>query len=531
MGKNNDFRGIAGLFVTGIFLVFLVYPLMSVFLSSFSGQNFSELIFSNLPLIWNSLYQAFFSTVFSILFGIPLAFVLAKRNFPGKTVVKSLSLVPFVFPSILVVLSFVIVFGNNGWINNFLAYFFGFETPVKFIYGFSGIILAHIFYNFPLVAKFVSESWENIDYEMEEAAKSLGASPITVFLKITLPQLVPSILAAGSLVFIYTFMSFAIVITLGGIQFTTLEVEIYRLITRNLDFAAGSALALVQFLILSAVVFVYFYFSKKYSISSKGNQFKKKNINLFSSNGFTEALIIVFSVLFIMLPLSSIFIFAFSEPSTGSFSVASFIKIFSANESVTGSTAINSVFYSLLIAFISGIFATFIGLLAGISKEKISPLLVIFSSSVAISIITLAFGYYLSFGSGLWIIIAGHAIVAFPFSFRIINNSLDKISNEIVLTARTLGADQIKVFSEIQFPRIKKAIITSVIFSFAVSLGELGLVLVLYDGIYATMPVYIYRLISSFDLHAAAAMGVVLISLSFISFYLIEKISPERTVF
>ena len=130
-------------------------------------------------------------------------------------------------------ISFIIILGNNGWINQFLQKYFGFLEPVQFLYGFGGIIIAHVFFNFPLVARFVSASWENIDPSMKEAAKTLGANKREEFFRITLPQLLPAIFASASIVFIYSFTSFAIVLGLGGFDFSTVEVEIFRQVSRR----------------------------------------------------------------------------------------------------------------------------------------------------------------------------------------------------------------------------------------------------------------------------------------------------------
>ncbi len=534
MGKNNYFRLILKLFFVSFFFFFFFYPLLLILIKSFSlgNVNIIEVLASKEKIILNSFFQAGVSTFFCLLIGIPAAFLLARRDFPGKKFFKALSLIPFVFPSILVVVSFVIIFGNNGWINLFLKNFLGLPKHVQFLYGFSGIILAHVFYNFSIVMRFVAGAWENLDSTMKEAAKSLGANKIQIFWNITLRQLLPSILASASLVFIFCFMSFAIVISLGGIQFSTLEVEIFRQITRRIDFATGAVLSLFQFVILSLVGFVYFYFSKKFSIKEKTIKEKPKKISVKSFKGLIETVFLLFIAAAIILPIVSLVFFAFFNPETGEFTLKAFQKIFSEYNSLLGTNALTSVFYSLVLAVFASVTATIMGLLASLKQTRVSLINVFIASSVAVSVITLAFGYFLGFGSGNLIVIAlGHSILAFPFAFRVLNNALEKIDEESIEAAKSLGANEWNVFKKIQFPRIKNALFVSLGFCFAVSLSELGFVLVLYDGIYATMPVYIYRLLATFDLFAATAMGLILISISFLAFYSIEFFSKEEQVF
>ena len=118
--------------------------------------------------------------------------------------------------------------------------------------------MAHVFYNFPLTLRIVGDAWSSLNHEPHRASKSLGAGPLRTFLMIDLPRLVPSILTAAMLTFIYCFMSFAIILVLGGgPELSTLEVEVYRLVKYNLDFSTGSALALVESVFLLVLMGLY----------------------------------------------------------------------------------------------------------------------------------------------------------------------------------------------------------------------------------------------------------------------------------
>ena len=97
-------------------------------------------------------------------------------------------------------------------------------------------------------------------------------------------------------------------------------------------------------------------------------------------------------------------------------------------------------------------------------------------------------------------------------------------------SATSLGAGKFYTAVKVELPQIKKAIITAACFSFAVSLGELAITLMLYDGKFATMPVYIMRYIGTYNLSAAAAMGLLLIAVAGASFYIIERIGEIRVV-
>jgi len=202
----------------------------------------------NLRVIAFSLFQAFLSAVLSILVGLPGAWLLTHYNFPGQRWFRLLTYLPFILPSILVVLAMVLFFGNNGWINRGLMALFGTEEPpVQFLYSLSGILIAHVFYNFPIAMKIIGDQWERISEQYLQAARSLGAGNMKRYFRITLPLLLPSIGSAFVLIFLLCMNSFAIILVLGGgIRYTTIEVLIYQLARIELDFSGAASLAFLQ---------------------------------------------------------------------------------------------------------------------------------------------------------------------------------------------------------------------------------------------------------------------------------------------
>ena len=143
-------------------------------------------------------------------------------------------------------------------LNRALMMIFGMENPpLRILYSVKAIVLAHAFYNFPLVVRLVSAVWSSIDPRIEDAARSLGAREHRVFWHVTLPMLFPGILASLALTFIFSFMSFAVVLVLGGVKYATIEVNIYTLMTVLLDYKMGSALAIVQSLFSLSFMFFY----------------------------------------------------------------------------------------------------------------------------------------------------------------------------------------------------------------------------------------------------------------------------------
>ena len=122
--------------------------------------------------------------------------------------------------------------------------------------GVAAILVAHVFFNVAVVVRVVGGLWANLDPAREEAARVLGASRWRAFRSVTLPLLAPAILAAASIVFLFTFSSFGVVLLLGGPTRATLETEIYARTTEFLDLRHAAALAFVQMVAVVAVLLV-----------------------------------------------------------------------------------------------------------------------------------------------------------------------------------------------------------------------------------------------------------------------------------
>jgi thiamine transport system permease protein len=193
--------------------VFFVYPLAAILgrgLLPRGHADFAALgdVLSDPGLrevAWFTLWQAALSTVLTLLVGLPAAFVLARFTFPGRSVLRSLLLVPFVLPTVVVAAAFEALLGPGGPL-----------ARLGLVPGVAAILIAHVFFNVAVVARVVGGLWANLDPSREEAARVLGASRPRAFVSVTLPLLAPAIVAASSIVFLFTFSSFGVVLLLGG---------------------------------------------------------------------------------------------------------------------------------------------------------------------------------------------------------------------------------------------------------------------------------------------------------------------------
>jgi len=540
-----------------IFLVvFFYFPLLSILKEGFldaAGQLTSKYILAtiedpyNRRVIFFTLKQAVLSTFLTLILGLPGAYLVAKYDFPGKSLLKAITTVPFVLPAIIVSLGFILLFGNNGILNRWLMSLFHLDDPpLRILYSLKAIVLAHAFYNFPLVVRLVSTVWGSIDPKIEDAARSLGAREFRVFWHVTLPMILPGIIASLALTFIFCFMSFAVVLVLGGVKYGTIEVNIYMLMTVMLDHKMGSALAIVQSLF--SLSFMFFYAkvldlgarTEKVAVETNGTKPK-----LFS--GFRDlatwrgmllllyALVVLIVIIGPLLAVLSFSVFHHQGEQTV-FSLKSYYKIFTIPYSpILGTTPLQSIRNSLFFGIMTVLFSLPLGVsVAFLLARAKFPLKNMFDAIVmlplGISSISLGLGYVRSFHkpplmiTGTWYaIVFAHTVIAYPFVMRSVSPILKKMKPTLIDAAMSLGATRTWAFFLVELPIIKPGIIVGATFAFAISIGELGATYMLYRPHLTTMPISIYRFLSAHDLVGASAMGMILIVVCTLLFICIEK--------
>ncbi|VVB53576.1 Molybdate/tungstate transport system permease protein WtpB [uncultured archaeon] len=510
----------------------LLIPLLAVLrlTSTLTAQKAVEIIAGNSDAIFYTIIQATASTIGALALGIPAAYLLARRRLPFHNVIRAATLTPFVVPSILVSLSFALFFGNNGLLNRALMSALNLTSPpLPILYGFWTIILAHTVYNFPAVARFVSDSWERADASTQEAAETLGASKWTIFRKITFPHIKGSLLSISVLVFTYCALSFAIPLTLGGIKYGTIEVAIYQTVTRDLNPAAGALLSLLQAAFLIAFSTLTLSTQRTLTFTGKTNYREKLPLKINRNNIW----VIPYALLITLItlgPAASVIAYSLTA-NNGQPTLTWYQQIIGLTpQSAIGAGGLIAIRNTLLI----GISAATLAVIAGFSlavARKTHPTLArtITYAPVAFSTVTLGLGFLLTYPTGRWWTIAfAHAVIALPFTARILTHALENLPPAYAEAAETLGANRKLLARKITLPLLTPSVITAGSFAFAVSAGELAAVSLLSDGAWPTMPVYIYRFLASRQPHGAAAMGVTLALITLAALIVIEKADNKK---
>lgn len=202
-------------------IAFFFVPFARILAYSFSWQAFSapNLILALQTLLF-TLYQAVLSTVLTLLVGIPAAYLFARFEFPAKPLVRALTSVPFMLPTVVVASGFNALLGPRGLLNVALMSALHTTTaPIPFVGTLEAILLAHVFYNTTIVIRVLGNSLSQLDPRLEQAARSLGADSSRLWRTIDLPLLRAPLLAASVLVFLFDFTSFGVILLLGARPF------------------------------------------------------------------------------------------------------------------------------------------------------------------------------------------------------------------------------------------------------------------------------------------------------------------------
>lgn len=498
-----------------------------------NGRIFSALRFT--------LTEALLSSLAAVAIGLPAAFLVARRSFPGRRFLLALSGVPLCVPPVIIALAFVLFYGRQGYLNIFLMRAFRLsDPPVTFLYSLSGVVIAHGFYNFPVVLRTVAQVWERLPAAEEEAAVLLGAGKFRAFRTVTLPRLSGAILSSAVLVFLYCFFSFVIVLLFGGIGGTTLEVELYQAARASFDFRLAGTIALFETAIALGVVALYMHFQKILSAGTAGlSQPRARKPIRGARETAALAGYLAFIAVFFIGPLVSIVARSLTE--TGGafgkirFGFGSWATLFArpAFAKAFASTALTGLSVAALASAAALFFALWEenvrggsgalrrGAVRRRSDASPLPLRVLPLAPLAVSSVVLGFGWMILVPRGnVAVLVLAQVAISWPFAWTQIRTSLDRIPRSVHDASLVLSAGRLDRSFRVFIPLVARGILSGAGFAFAISAGDASLPLVLSLGNFENLSLMLYRLVGSYRFSEACACAVVLAILSGVVFFL-----------
>jgi len=533
--KVNIIAQATPLIILGTFLIYPVIRVTVLGLLSETGMPFAESIAYNWSYIEFTILQAVLSTILALIIGLPGAILLARLKFSGKNLVRALIIIPFVLPPIVVVVGFLQMFGQYGIVDSALMWILqSSDSVLNLATDIPGIILAHTFYNAPLVILLVSASMERINPEIEEAADLLGADAKQRFRRITLPHIMPSLIASAILTFLFCFMSFPIVLAFGHGSYRTIEVQIWNAF-RWADYGQASSLVIVQILFTLTLALTYVRLGRNEGErSSPTSSIKTTTLRSYKSSEIF--LIILYFILMLFLvagPIASIIRAAFFDPISKMYTLDGFLYLFNTDAGGGFRPLVNSLFYSGLATLLSvglGIPLAY----AHRSKTQILPSLasMMVLLPLGVSSITIAYGLMTAIAvpTGLninpWpIIVLAQTIIGLPFTTRSIEISLRSIDSHLIDQSDSLGASSLQRLFFVELPLLAPGILVGAVFAFAMAIGEMSATLFIALPQNFTLAVAIYDNLGVRKFVEAGASALILVIVCVMAFLAMDKVS------
>lgn len=457
--------------------------------------------------IWFSATQAFLSTLIALVCGALLALALARRHaFRGRSVLLALLSTATVLPGIVVVFAIVAIYGRAGWLSQIMGSI-GVETGV-WLYGLPGILLAHTFQNIPFAARLYLQALEQTPPEHHRLAAELGMSGQAIFRHIDWPRLKAETPGLAALIFLLCFISFAIVLALGGgPDRATLEVAIYDALRGEADFARAATLSLIQIaigLVLTALVMMQRQDPAEDQGATRPILRADRAMRAFK---FVDLGIITVALFFFLPPLCSLL--------AGAAFVVSLLNRDMAHALLT-SLALGSA-SALLAAALA--YAMARGALAGY-RTLYGALAYLALAIPPFALVTGLFSALRPFvnvmAMGIPLIIFINAIMALPFAYRLIESPLLIAEARHGRLATSLGLSARDRFRFVEWPALKKPMLMAAALTAALSIGDFG-VIAFFGGVdLVTLPLLLYQQLGAYRMQEASATALLLTLLVFL---------------
>ncbi|MEW1698621.1 iron ABC transporter permease [Streptomyces sp. NPDC091278] len=489
-----------------------------------------------------TLWQALASTALTLLVALPGAYVFARFDFPGKSVLRAVVTVPFVLPTVLVGTAFLALVGRNGLTDE--VWGLRLDTSVW------AILLAHVFFNYAVVVRTVGGLWSQLDPRQEEAARVLGASRWTAWRTVTLPALVPSVAAAALMVFLFTFTSFGIVQILGGGAYSTLEAEIYRQTARLLDLPTAAVLTLVQFVAVGLILAVHARTVRRQETALRLVPPERTARRPRGAGQWALLGGVLLSVaLLILLPLGVLVERSFAGPQgyglgyyralgtldeSGTFLVPPLEAIGNSLRYAVAATGI-----AVLVGGLAAAALTWRSGRAGRAARLVRGFDALLMLPLGVSAVTVGFGFLITLDEppfdlrASWILVPlAQALVGVPFVVRTMLPVLRAVDERLREAAAVLGASPWRAWREVDLPLVWRALLVAAGFAFAVSLGEFGATVFIARPEAPTLPVAVARLLGrpgELNYGQAMALSTILMVVCAVSLLLLERLRNDRT--
>lgn len=541
-----DFWNIVTLLIIIVFAIFLIYPLLSLFLDGFkdskSGvwslmnyiQFFSKKYYTSA--LVNSFKLTISVTVIAVLIGVPLAYFMSFYKIKGKGILEVLFIISMMSPNFIGAYSWILLLGRNGSVTKFLEKALGINMPS--IYGFAGMLLVFSLKLYPFIYIYVSGALKKIDVALSEAAESLGCGGLKKVFTVIMPLITPTLVAAALLVFMNCMADFGTPALIGEgyrVMPTLVYSEFVGESGGSANFAACMATIMI---IITALVF----FLQKWYINTKSFTMSSiRPIQPKEPKGIFKVLIYLYIYMLAglsIIPQAMVVYTSFKatrmQVFVDGFSLGSYKKVADKALAAVTNTYV-FCFFAIVIIITLGMLIAYLTvrrrsvLTSAIDSIAMFPYIV--PGSVLGITLLIAFNHQpLMLAGTAFIIIISLVIRRLAYTLRSSSAILYQISPSMEEAAVSLGDTPAKSFVKVTAKMMLPGVASGAILSWITIINELSSSVMLYTSKTKTMSVAIYNEVIRASYGPAAALASILTLTTVISLLVFFKVSGSKDV-
>lgn len=515
--RNSKSLLTAWIIVAVFFALCVIFPLVCVLTSARIGDY--RAVFTQ-P-VWhaamrNTFVECICSSLLSVIVGYLFAYAVVKTDIPGKKFFSLVPIIHLITPPFVGGLAFILLFGKQGFITHTVL---GLDIS---LYGFWGLLIAQVLSFFPMAFLICSQVLRGINTNLEQSARSLGASELRIFFTVTLPLSWPGILSSFLFIAVSVLSDFGNPLIVGG-RFRVLAVEIYTQLTGWLNVGTSAVLGIVL-VVPSVILFLL--------QNRLGKKLEKKTATV-GGKGFAQEIgnrtpVLAKALLFAFVVIVSIFVVA----QVIAIVAGSFQQLWGINTKFTlkhvlavsdyGKELKNSLSFALIAAALSTVVATVSSYIVHRTDapfRKTLDVLAQLPSAIPGTLHGLSISIaanLLNFKNSQVLIVLAMTIAFMPFAYRVISNTFGQLSHTLDQGARSLGANQMVVLWSVLVPLARGGIFSGFVYDFIRGVGTLSAVIFLVSFRTPLASIQLINLAEQGAWGRAAALAMVLTLITFV---------------
>jgi iron(III) transport system permease protein len=537
-----------------VLLYGVIYPSLHLLQISFrdgehwSLANYTTVLSQSVVLesVATSVGISLLTVLFSALVGIPLAFLFERYRFPGQRVFAAFAGMPLVLPPLVGTVAFIFLCGESGVLARAVQALFRLNSAPWSLQGWSALLLFHTYTMYPFFYVLTGSGLRRIDAGLAEAARVLGAGNTYVLSRVILPQLTPSLLAAGLLTFMTSMASFSAPLLFGG-NVRVLTLEIFTARQRGDNVLAITETVILAVISLTALLIFQRYEGTRRFVAAamKGAPRVRQEIRRGRKRTLAIAGGVFFSLL-LFLPLATLILVSFARDGLWTtqtlppaYTVSNYQRILTDDNLRT--VFLNSLLMSGIAAIAALLWSFCVATLVTSKGSKVGKrllsLLVLVpwavpGTVVAISIAeaygqtSLLLGSFVLVGT-FWILPAVYFLRFMPIVVRAVQSSMEQLDPSLEGAAASLGARWLRRLTHVTFPLVLPGAVAGTLLAFVIALGEYVASVLIFVPSNRPISIAIASELRDFNLGSAAALGVILVVIIAVSMVAAGRL--ERT--